>query len=91
MNYLKAVFWDYPRYQDYDYLKQVIQRGRSRGDDRHVQWIMARFLEYGRVIDTFNLFSIHEIEENLKKLRLSPYTRKKWSRMIEVYSGTKRG
>ena len=48
-------------------------------------WILSRFLEYGRVIDTFKFFNISEISSEINKLRLRDFTRKKWIRMIEVY------
>ena len=88
MNYLKSVFWDYPRLQDEESLRNVIQIGRSQGDEKRIQWVMARFLEYGRVVDTFKFFTIHEIAENLKQLRLSQYARGKWTRLVEVYCGS---
>lgn len=48
-------------------------------------WIMSRFLEHGRVVDSFKYFTITELAENIPKLKLSSYTLKKWKRMIELY------
>jgi len=87
MNYLKSVFWDYPRFQDENYLINVIQLGHKNEGDKKIQWLLTRFLEYGRVVDTFKFFSIHEIMVNFTKLKLSQYARKKWFRLIEVYGG----
>ena len=44
--------------------------------------------EYGRVIDTISFFKIAEIGNALSRLQLSPYARKKWKRIIEVYGKT---
>jgi len=46
---------------------------------------MKRLLEHARVVDTWKIFSMGEISENLEALNLSPYAYKKWKRMIEVY------
>ncbi|NOZ64451.1 MAG: hypothetical protein GXO71_05920 [Caldiserica bacterium] len=78
---LKAVFWDYP-----EFLKRRGGKKLQRGKEIWVSiWTMQRFLEYGRVVDTLRFFSIEENAENLGKLKLSPYTRRKWERMINVY------
>jgi len=87
MNYLNAVFWDYPQFTNENYLKNIIQESK---DDTLYLWILSRFLEYGRVVDTLNYFSIDEISKNISKLKLRPYTQKKWKRMIEVYGKTDR-
>ena len=79
-NYLKAVFWDYPEYTDADKILEKIKVGNGMRN-----WILSRFLEYGRVIDTFKFFNISEISSEINKLRLRDFTRKKWIRMIEVY------
>jgi cephalosporin-C deacetylase-like acetyl esterase len=81
MNYLKAVFWDYPDLTDEKYLLSTIQN--SNADIK--QWILTRFLEYARVIDTFKYFDVNEISTKLKDLKLRPFYRKKWERLIEVY------
>jgi hypothetical protein len=79
---LMAVFWDYPKFADEDYLREYLEE--KKGENVYY-WVMNRFLEYGRVVDTFSFFSIEEISENLDKLKLSKYAVKKWKRMIEVY------
>jgi hypothetical protein len=82
MNYLKAVFWDYPTFTEEKCLRDYLQQSQGKAAR---QWIMSRFLEHGRVIDTLQYFTIHEIKENLPALKLSKYIRLKWSRIIEVY------
>jgi len=82
MNYLKAVFWDYPQFTDEDNLRSHLKKKNKESLHR---WIMSRFLEYGRVVDTLKYFTIAEIAENLSELKLSSYTLKKWKRMIELY------
>lgn len=85
MNYLKGVFWEYPQFAKEEYLLQTLKRARSQRDIELYRWIMRKFVEYGRVVDTLRFFSIDEIAEQLTELRLSPYIRKKWQRLIEVY------
>jgi len=82
MNYLKAVFWDYPQYTEEQTLVPALEQSRRSS---LFYWFLTRFLEHGRVIDVFRYFRIEEIAENLSRLRLSPYANKKWQRMIEVY------
>lgn len=82
MNYLKAVFWEYPQYTERDTLISIL---KEKSNLNLYLWIMRRFLEYGRVVDIFDYFRIEEIAEHLPKLRLTPYTLKKWKRLIEVY------
>lgn len=85
---LKAVFWDYPEFTDEGNLKRCINENKRKGV---YLWILKRFLEYGRIVDTLYLFNIDEISERLTKLKLTPYSKKKWRRMIEVYGKFKRG
>lgn len=80
---LQAVFWDYPEFIDEKYLSEFIRNNKNT--DIYL-WIMNRFLEHGRVIDTLHFFSIPEIAANLPKLKLTDYTIKKWNRLIHVYS-----
>lgn len=82
MNFLRAVFWDYPQFCSEKNLKRKLKN--SRGTDIYL-WIMRRFLEYGRVIDTLKYFSLEEINNYLAELKISSYTQKKWRRVIEVY------
>lgn len=82
MNYLNAVFWDYPQFADAKYLKEHIPKVKGKSI---YLWILRRFLEYGRVVDVMNFFDIEEIKEHLPRLNLSPYTAKKYKRIIEVY------
>jgi hypothetical protein len=79
---LMAVFWDLPKFRDEDYLRGFLEEQKGKVP---YQWAMARFLERGRVIDTFALFNIKEISEYLPKLQLSTHALTKWKRMIEVY------
>ena len=87
MNYLKAVFWDYPELADKDGLEARLSK--EAASDAYY-WIMTRFLEYGRVVDTLHYFKIEEIAQSLMKLRLTPYTSRKWKRLIEVYGNPQR-
>jgi hypothetical protein len=79
---LMAVFWDYPKFREEKYLRQFLKDKKGKSA---YYWVMNRFLEYGRVVDTFSFFNIDEISENLSKLKLSAHAFKKWKRMIEVY------
>lgn len=83
MNYLKAVFWDCPEFADKRNIEKYIQE--KKGSVSYL-WVLKRFLEYGRVVDTLTFFNIEEISDKLPKLKLSPYARKKWRRIIEVYN-----
>ena len=84
---LQAIFWDYPKFLDEKYLSEFIQ---TKKDTDIYLWIMNRFLEHGRVIDTFHFFKANEISSNLQKLKLTDYSLKKWTRLIEVYSDSQR-
>lgn len=85
---LQAIFWDYPRFLDQGNLESFLKD--NRGSDVYY-WIMTRMLERGRVVDTLHFFSINEIAERLSSLKMSPYTTKKWSRLVEVYAHRQRG
>ena len=87
MNYLNAVFWDYPQYQDGESLRKIIQ---DRKNPNLSLWILTRFLEYGRVVDALGYFSLREISEQLPKLKMRPATLKKWKRILEVYGSPER-
>ncbi len=82
MNYLNSVFWDYPKFKNERYLKKFIKKKDS---DIYI-WMLRRFIENGRVIDTFKYFKIIDIKNNLNKMKLSNYSLKKWKRLLEVYS-----
>ena len=83
---LQAVFWDFPQFTDEVYLRSLL----AQSNQDIYFWIMARFLEYGRVIDTLRFFNINEIAENLDKLNLKQYNRNKWQRMVEIYADGER-
>lgn len=85
MNYLKSVFWEYTDFQNDDYLLQILKESRLKKDRGFLQWMMVRFLEYGRVVDTLKFFPLDEIADYFPHLRLTQYTKNKWSRLIEVY------
>lgn len=87
MNTLEAVFWDYPKFTDFHYLQQALQDSDNSGKR---QWIMARFLEHGRIVDTWKFFTMKEIIEALPNVKISAHARKKWQRMIEVYGDNPR-
>jgi len=79
---LQAIFWDYPQFQEEDFLRAFL---RKSSNNQTYYWIMTRFLEHGRVIDTLSFFSLKEIASNLPKLKLSQYSQRKWTRLLEVY------
>jgi hypothetical protein len=79
---LMAVFWDYPRFRDEIFLKHYLEE--KKGQSAYY-WVMNRFLQYGRVVDTFHFFKIQEIADNLGTLQLPEFALKKWTRMVEVY------
>ena len=84
-NYLKAVFWDYPELCDPDAVEQMIKNARERSDTQTLQWVMARFLERGRVRDTTLFFRPKEVREMMRDLRISPRAKKRWERLLQVY------
>ena len=84
---LQAVFWDYPKFLDQKYLSNFLKDNKNKDA---FFWIMKRFLEYGRVVDTFFFFDIKEIANNLNKLKLTEYSQKKWNRLIEIYDTSER-
>lgn len=83
MNTLKAAFWDYPGLTAPAELKTFVESHKDH--PRVYRWVLRRFLEHGRAVDALGYFSIREIAEALPGLRLSPYSRKKWRRIVEVY------
>jgi hypothetical protein len=85
---LQAVFWDYPQFLDKSYLESYLDENR---DSDAFSWVMTRFLEHGRVVDTLTFFDINEIATRLPSLRLSGYATKKWQRLVEVYAHSPRG
>ena len=82
MNYLKAVFWDYPQFTEEESLRNCLKQ--TQGKSFRI-WLMTRFLEHGRVVDTLKYFTINEIKENLPNLKLNEYSLLKWKRIIEIY------
>jgi len=83
---LRAVFWDYPQYIDENYLRLSL----SIKDTTFRLWVIRRFLENGRAIDTLSLFPVEEINKAVHHLKLTGYTRKKWNRLIEVYGSERK-
>ena len=91
MNYLIAVFWDYPQFTDSKNLQKFLdQHRRNKEDSPEFAWMLTRFLEHARVVDTLAYFKLDEIVEFLPKVKLTPYTQKKWKRLIEVYGRSHR-
>lgn len=86
MNYLDAVFWDYPQLKNHRNLQKFIKENKK--SKKIYIWLMRRFLEYGRVVDTLKYFSLQEIDRFLPEIKLSPYSYKKWKRIVEVYGKT---
>ncbi len=87
MNYLKAVFWDYPQFTDARFLLRTLQGNKNKGIRN---WILARFLEHGRAVDTFRYFSLDELKEKIDVVKISTYNHRKWKRLIEIYANTER-
>ncbi|MFH1956855.1 MAG: hypothetical protein ABIJ15_00075 [bacterium] len=87
MNYLKAVFWDYPKFADEKYLKKFVRGNRNNAV---YKWVMTRFVAHGRVVDTLRFFPIREISRLITKLRISSYSKRKWKRILEVYDKAER-
>ncbi len=84
-NPLKAVFWDYPALTKENAVREYAEEARHSPDRESFYWVLSRFLERGRVIDVRKFFSWSEIRLALPRLKLTPYARKKWARMLEVY------
>ncbi len=82
INTLRAIFWDYPQFTDSVQLMAFLKNTSSVKTRR---WILSRFLEHGRVVDTLNYFNLDEIKANLSLLKITPYTRNKWQRLMEIY------
>jgi prevent-host-death family protein len=82
---LKAVFWDNPDLANEKKFAAFLRRRRETKDAWALEWALTRFLEHGRAVDAMKYFGLDEIHGMLPKLRLSPYTRKKWTRILEVY------
>ena len=87
-NFLKAVFWDYPQFQDYNSIRSVLRNAREKNDVQTLRWILGRFLERGRVKDVAMIFKITEVRNNLNALRLSEYAYRKWQRLLSVYGNS---
>ena len=84
-NFLKAVFWDYPNFQNAETIRLAVQKARRNNDTLTLNWILGRFLERGRVRDVALFFNLREINDSLEALRLSKYANRKWRRLLEVY------
>ena len=84
-NYLKAVFLDYPALCDPESIRRVLNEAGRKNDKKTVCWIMARFLERGRVRDTALFFRPSEIRDSLQSVKISAAARKRWERLMEVY------
>lgn len=88
MNHLEAVFWDYPQLKNEKNLKNFIRKNKK--SKKVYTWLLRRFMEHARVVDTLEYFSLQEIADILPEIRLTPYSSKKWKRIIEVYEKTQR-
>ena len=84
-NALKAVFWDYPELTEEKAVRAYLEKARRSPDRDALDWVLARFLERGRVVDVRKFFDWAEIRSALPHLRLTPFARNKWARMLEVY------
>lgn len=88
VNYLKAVFWDYPEFTDEERLVRSIPSREENVELR--RWFMYRFLEHGRAIDALKFFSMEEIKNELPHLKMRPYFKEKWSWITENYAYSNR-
>lgn len=61
MNYLNAVFWDYPELTDPETIHQHLQ---EPGNQRVRRWMLTRFLEHGKVVDTIAFRRKSALKEN---------------------------
>ena len=84
-NYLKAVFWDYPDLCDPNAVGEMLEKAREQSDTQTLRWLMARFLERGRVRDTAFFFRPKEVQDMMRDLRISGRARKRWERLLQVY------
>jgi prevent-host-death family protein len=84
-NPLRAVFWDYPALTEEKAVREYAEEARHSPDREAFYWVLTRFLERGRVVDVRKFFSWSEIRLALPRLKLTPYARNKWVRMLEVY------
>jgi prevent-host-death family protein len=84
-NPLKAVFWDYPELTEEKAVREYAENARRSPDREALDWVLTRFLERGRVVDVRKFFDWAEIRSALPHLRLTPFARKKWARMLDVY------
>ena len=87
MNFLNAVFCDYPLFTDARFHLRTLQGNKNKGIRN---WILARFLEHGRAVDTFRYFSLDELKEKIDVVKISTYNHRKWKRLIEIYANTER-
>lgn len=78
---LNVVFWDYPEYTNEARLRNELIEKRSEAFTR---WVLHRFMIHGRVVDTFKIFNLQDIEEALSTLPHDSYAARKWKRIIEV-------
>jgi hypothetical protein len=85
---LEAVFWDYPQYNNEEVVRRTL--AEKRGTPVH-DWMLARFLEHGRAVDSMALFPMQEIASALPRMPISDRARRKWSRLVEVYGAARRG
>ena len=82
MNYLKAVFWDYPEFSDPETIRKTLVESKNK---RFRRWVLKRFLEHGRVVDTLSFFRLGDISSELPLLNIDSYSINKWKRIVEVY------
>ena len=84
-NPLKAVFWDYPELTEEKAVRAYVEEACGSPERGALDWVLTRFLERGRVVDVRKFFDWAEIRSALPHLRLTPFARNKWARMLEVY------
>ena len=82
---LDAVFWDHPELADEAKLRVFLSQ--NSGTPTFL-WVLARFVEHGRFVDTIQFFDLSEIRRLLPQTRVSTYARNKWARFFEIYASS---
>ena len=65
MNYLKAVFWDFPEFTDSNTIRGHLLEQHNQ---RFHCWLLKRFLEHGRVVYTLQFFRLDTVSKELLHL-----------------------
>jgi hypothetical protein len=80
---LESVFWDHPEFANEPGVRGFLAANPDTADR---VWMLTRFLEHGRFVDTVLFFTLGEIREKLPQVRISDVNRRKWARFLDVYA-----